>query len=95
MLLMLMSLAVVRTGLYNQSIGGKLCNIHVSKMMTRNLFYEQNDYFLVIVTLIAIFRQYVLANGNFDSPCSHFCIGFSGMSHIMQLLLAERKVLNW
>ena len=73
---MLKSLAVVRTRLYSQNIGGRLCNMHVGKMMMRNLFYEQNDYSLFIVTLIAISRQHVLVNGYLDSLCSHFCIGF-------------------
>ena len=33
--------------------------MHVSKMMIRSLFYEQNDYSIVIVTLIAINSAYL------------------------------------
>ena len=39
--------------------GNKLFNKHVSKMMIRSLFYEQNDYSIVIVTLIAINSAYL------------------------------------
>ena len=64
-------------------------------MMIRSLFYEQNDYSIVIVTLIAIKSAYLQMANFIVFHAYAVVLIFLGTSHIMQLLLAERRVPNW